>query len=128
MKNRIYFLLVFIFCSCSVLKRKNFNLSFASLYEKDFLTLTINDSLFFKQKLISTNAILGIDLKNDISIKDKKINLQIKFNSIIEKEFNLKRTVKLDTVLNVKDGYNIIIFADYDKIKIEQKKKKYILE
>ena len=128
MKKTLLLISLLIFATCSVFKTKPFRVGFSSLYNSDMLTLTVNDSLFYKEKEIKTNRTLGIDLKNGFSKKSKEINLKIKFYAIIDEDLKIERTVELDTLLFLKNGYNIIIFAGYDKIKIEQQKKIYILE
>lgn len=124
-------LLFLIFISCKTLKykREPFSIGFSSLYEDDRCTLILNDSLYFDNTKIKTNQSLGIDLVNGVTVVDaSELRLSLMFFTEIEKELNINRSISLDTVLFKKNGYNILIFAGAEKIKITQQFKAFILD
>ncbi|CAM1367789.1 hypothetical protein TPENAI_60290 [Tenacibaculum litopenaei] len=124
-------LLFFIIISCKTLKykREPFSIGFSSLYENDRCTLILNDSLYFDNTKIKTNQSLGIDLVNGVTVVDaSELRLSLKFFTEIEKELNINRSISLDTVLFKKNGYNILIFAGAEKIKIIQQFKAFTLD
>lgn len=121
-KNLFYFLF-FIFLSitsCSTLKNKPFNIFFNSGYEMDYCTLIINGTTYLDSVLISTDRSIGVDLTKRLIVKEKEIDLNISFYSITDKNLNFTRKVSLDTVLYLKNGYNIIISAKSNEVRIKQ--------
>lgn len=126
-----FLLLLFLNGACKSIidtTSKSFDIKFSSLYDEDKCTLTINGKKYYKDEYIITDRSLGIDLSKRISIKEDIININVFFEALIDDELDIQRTVKLDTTLYIKDGFNIIIFADSDQIKIQQQSKVYELE
>lgn len=106
----------------------SFDIKFSSLYDEDKCNLTINGKRYYKDEYIVTDRSLGIDLSKRISIKEESIIMNVFFDALIDDELDIQRTVALDTTLYLKDGYNIIIFAGSDQIKIQQQSKIFELE
>ena len=104
-------------------------ISFGSVYENERLTLSINDSLYFRETLIETNS-LGTDPKKYIEIKSDEVHLDGKFIAQVDPEFDetYTRTLKIDTILYKQDGSRIIIGANYDKYYVTQQNKKFKVE
>lgn len=125
-RNKFYFILfILFFTSCSVLKKREFNIFLNSGYEMDYCTLVINGVTYLDSVLISTDRSLGIDLNNRILLKEKEIYMNISFYSITDKRLNFTRNVSLDTTLYLKNGHNIIISAKSNEIRIKQENSFY---
>ena len=105
-----------------------FNIKFKSLYDDDRCTLTINGVKYYDREPIVTERSLGIDLHKRIVIKEDVIQMNIQFDALINPGLDIQRKIELDTTLYLKDGYNIIIFASSDRVRIQQESDIYILE
>lgn len=134
-RSRIIFILllsiVFLGKSCKSIigtTSKPFGIKFSSLYEDDRCTLTINGVKYYDKEPIVTDKSLGIDLSKRIVIKEDVIHMNIQFDALIEPAWDIQRKIELDTTLYLKDGYNIIIFASSDRVRIQQESDIYILE
>lgn len=134
-KSRIVFILllniIFLGTSCKSIMgttSEPFNIKFKSLYDDDRCTLTINGVKYYDREPIVTERSLGIDLHKRIVIKEDVIQMNIQFEALIEPAWDFRRTIELDTTLYLKDGYNIIIFASSDRVRIQQESDIYILE
>lgn len=128
-------LIVILLLSCSVnriLEREKelMSITFGSTYENEKLTLFINDSIYYSDKIIQTNS-LGIDPRSFIEIAAEKIHLKgvftAKISSIFEEGFSIRK-LQIDTVLYRNKGHRIIIGANYDKYYVSQQRKKFILD
>lgn len=133
-KNKLVFILLIfttsILLSCSVLKKveDKFKIGLSSVYDNDKCTLIINGKTYLNNKPIITERSLGIDLKNGVSIKSEKLNMNITFDAIIDKGLDIKRSIKLDTILYLKNGYNVLISARSENVEITQQSKPFVLD
>lgn len=119
-KNIFYLFIFLSITSCSTLKNKPFNIFLNSGYEMDYCTLVINGTTYLDSVLISTDRSIGVDLTNKVVVKEKEIYLNISFFSITDRSLNFTRKVSLDTTLYLKNGYNIIISAKSNEVRIKQ--------
>lgn len=134
-RNKLkYILLILIsagfLLSCGALKKteKTFRIGIASVYDNDTCNLIINNKVYLKDKPIITNRSLGLDLRNGVSIDAETINIKIAFHAVLDKEMDLERSVKLDTIININKGTNVLITAYYENIKIEQQRPPFIID
>ncbi len=133
-RNRVIILLLFILLlnkSCKPIidtTSKTFDIKFKSLYDDDRCTLVINGREYYNMESIKTERSLGIDLSKRITIKEDVINMKIQFESLIDAELDIQRKIELDTTLYLNDGYNIIISAGSDRVRIQQQSNIYELE
>lgn len=134
-RSRIVFILllsiVFISKSCKSIMgttSEPFNIKFSSLYDDDRCILIINGIKYYDREPIVTDKSLGIDLSKRITIKEDIIHMNIQFDALIDPALGFQRKTELDTTLHLSDGYNIIIFADSDRVLIQQGSEIYILE
>lgn len=134
-RNKLKYILLFLISSsfllsCGALKKteKTFKIGIASVYDNDTCNLIINNKVYLKDKPIITERSLGLDLKNGVSINSEILNIKMSFHAVLDKEMDLKRTVKLDTIININKGANVLITAHYESIKIEQQASPFIID
>lgn len=115
--------------SCrTALFQKKFNILFASGYENERCTLIVDGDTIMKSESIITDRSLGIDLSRYYTFDKKSISIKLIFNAILDEEWDVRRTVSIDTILDVKNGWNVLIFARSNNINIIQQNSKFILE
>jgi hypothetical protein len=130
--SSIIVLVLLLSCSASksnVNKKRTISIIFGSVYKNEKLTLTVNDSVYYKDREIKTNS-LGTDPINYIEIEADKVHLKGFFIAKIAPEFDKDyiRKLEIDTVLYRNKGRIISIGANYDKYYINQQNKKFKIE
>jgi hypothetical protein len=131
MQKKVIFSIVIIMTllSCrTALFQKKFNILFASGYENERCTLIVNGDTIMKSESIITDRSLGIDLSRYYTFDKKSISIKLIFNAILDEEWDVGRTVSIDTILHIKNGWNVLIFAGSNSIVIDQQNSKFILE
>jgi hypothetical protein len=131
MQKKVIFSIVIIMTllSCrTALFQKKFNILFASGYENERCTLIVDGDTIMKSESIITDRSLGIDLSRYYTFDKKSISIKLIFNAILDEEWDVRRTVSIDTILDVKNGWNVLIFARSNNINIIQQNSKFILE
>lgn len=135
-KTRIILLVILIvLLGCNIIKRSSKSyesvILLGSAFDNENCTLSINDSLIFQNRNINTERSWGIDPNISIKLHQKDFQIKIKMSCDAKFEIsdghNVSRNVKIDTLIDLRRGRNILIAIRGYSIDIGQSKKKIIL-
>ena len=147
MKKVSYFIISVLLLSCksnqhndSIDKKYTFQIILGSCFEKDKISIYIDDELSLISDSIESNPILGVT-ENSITYYDSKKELIIFDGKEKTKNFVAYNTINLKVIkngisedfeLDIKKGKNIMIdaceFIHENKVTIKQSKKQFVLE
>lgn len=114
------------------LPKNHANIAFHSVYEKDKITVTVNDSLRFDEHSINMIFEWGVSGNASFLEQGKIFRIRGQFDAVEEIDYRfdmlIERTLKFDTVINAENGRYINFFARHDEVVVEQYKKRIKVE